>query len=155
MVNPGLDRLILSSNSARISGLKVRTTYNHNHYLLGELMKNISLIILFLAVCVIGNADLKDPTLAIYYSFDDIKGAVIKDGSTSGNDGEIVGNAKFEKGQNGQAIELKENVWIKINGAEFKNLPKDGFSLVTWVNHEDSGEPQSLFDAIGDKHSNG
>ena len=155
MVNPRLDRLILSSNSARISGLKVRTAYNHDHYLLGELMKNISLIILFLAVCVTGNADLKDPALAIYYSFDDIKGTIIKDGSTSGNDGEIVGNAKFEKGQNGQAIELKESVWIKINGAEFKNFPIDGFSLVTWVNHEDSGEPQSLFDAIGDKHGNG
>ena len=84
-------------------------------------MKNIRSII-FLAICVSGTADLKDPALAIYHSFDDVKGNVIKDGSTSGNHGEIVGNAKMDKGQIGKAIALKQGVWV------LKIYPKPVFS---------------------------
>ena len=100
-------------------------------------------------------ADLNDPSLSIYYSFDNVGNKIIEDGSKYKNNGEIVGGAKFSNGKSGKAIALKQDVWIKINGAKFKNLPKDGFTLATWVNHEDSGSPQSLFDAIGDKHGDG
>ena len=118
-------------------------------------MRKLFVISLTLAFCVVTYAGLDDPGLSIYYSFDDVKNNIIKDGSQYKNDGEIVGGAKFADGKVGKAIELKQDVWIKINGAEFKNLPKDGFTLATWVNHEDSGSPQSLFDAIGDKHGDG
>ena len=118
-------------------------------------MRKLFVISLTLAFCVITYAGLDDPGLSIYYSFDDVKNNIIKDGSQYKNDGEIVGGAKFDDGKVGKAIELKQGVWIKINGAEFKNLPKDGFTLATWVNHEDSVDPQSLFDAIGDKHGDG
>ncbi len=114
----------------------------------------VSVLMLFCFVSV-NYADLNDPSLSIYYSFDNVGNKVIKDGSKYKNDGEVVGGAKFSDGKKGKAIELKEGVWIKINGPEFKNLPKDGFTLATWVNHEDSAQPQSLFDAIGDKHGDG
>jgi len=118
-------------------------------------LKKLVLITLTLSFYIISYADLNDPGLSIYYSFDDVKNNVIKDGSKYKNDGEVVGGAKFSDGKMGKAIHLKQGVWIKINGPEFKNLPTDGFTLATWVNHEDSGEPQSLFDAIGDKHGSG
>ena len=124
-------------------------------------MKLLSLFVLIFAICISANAVLKDPKLAIYYSFDDVSGKTIKDGSLSGNNGAIVvdnpdqADIKFDEGKNGKAIRLDQGVWIKINGAKFNNLPEEGFSLVTWVNHDDSADPQSLFDAIGDKHGNG
>ena len=118
-------------------------------------MRKLFVISLTLAFCVVTYAGLDDPDLSIYYSFDDVKNNIIKDGSQYKNDGEIVGGAKFDDGKVGKAIKLKQGVWVKINGAEFKNLPEDGFTLATWVNHEDSADPQSLFDAIGDKHGDG
>lgn len=74
-----------------------------------------------------------DPSLSIYCSFDNVKNNVVKGGSKYKNDGEVVGGAKFNNGKVGKAIELKQEVWVKINDAEFKNLPKDGFTLVTWL----------------------
>ena len=43
------------------------------------------------------HADLKDPTLSVYYNFDE-NGATVKDGSIHGNDGTIEGKVKREKG---------------------------------------------------------
>ena len=74
-----------------------------------------------------------DPSLSIYCSFDNVKNNVVKGGSKYKNDGEVVGGAKFNNGKVGKAIELKQEVWVKINDAEFKNLPKDGFTLATWL----------------------
>jgi len=122
--------------------------------LLGFYSLLLSVLTLF-CFAFVTYADLNDPSLSIYYSFDNVGNKIIEDGSKYKNNGEIVGGAKFSNGKSGKAIALKQDVWIKINGAEFKNLPKDGFTLATWVNHEDSADPQSLFDAIGDKHGNG
>ena len=54
-------------------------------------------------------ADLKDPTLSVYYSFDE-EDATVKDGSPNGNDGTVEGAAKWEKGVIGSAIELAPQV---------------------------------------------
>ena len=43
-------------------------------------MKQISSFVLMFAICVSASAILKDPKLAMYYSFDDISGKTIKDG---------------------------------------------------------------------------
>lgn len=115
---------------------------------------NFAIVILFLAVIAV-NADLKDPALSAYYSFDDVKGTTIVDGSIHGNDAEAIGNPKFVDGKIGKAIELKPQVWIDLNGPEFKNLPLDGFSIAVWVNHNESPDPQSILDAIGNKHGDG
>ena len=73
-------------------------------------MRKLFAIILTLVSCSATYAGLDDPGLSIYYSFDDVKNNVIKDGSKYKNDGEIVGGAKFDNGKVGKAIELKEPV---------------------------------------------
>ena len=99
-------------------------------------------------------ADLKDPALSVYYSFDK-EGETVEDGSINGNDGKVVGDAKWEKGVIGKAIALEPNVWIDMNGPEFENGPVDGFTLAVWVNHTGSADPQTLLDAIGTGHESG
>jgi hypothetical protein len=99
-------------------------------------------------------ADLSDPTLSVYYSFDE-EGETVVDGSINGNDGTIVGNVSREEGVYDLAIALETNTWIDMNGPEFKNGPVDGFTLAVWINHTGSGSPQTLLDAIGTDHENG
>ena len=100
------------------------------------------------------DADLSDPTLSVYYSFDG-DGETVKDGSINGNHGKIVGNVNREKGVYDQAIGLETNTWIDMNGPEFKNGPVDGFTIAVWVNHTGSNDPQTLLDAIGTDHGSG
>ncbi len=99
-------------------------------------------------------ASINDPTLSVYYSFDD-ESETVKDGSQNGNDAEVKGNAKWENGKIGKAIALAENVWVDLNGPEFKNAPVDGITLAFWVNHTGSVTDQSMFDAIGPDHGSG
>ena len=106
-------------------------------------------VLIFLGACVFSvHANLNDPALSVYYSFDE-EGRTVKDGSKNGNDGEVQANAKWKNGVFGKAISLKPNVWIDMNGPEFKNGPVDGFTLAVWVNHTGSPNPQTLLDAIG------
>ena len=112
-------------------------------------------VLIFLGTCVFSvQADLNDPALSVYYSFDG-ESKTVKDGSKNGNDGEVQGNATWEKGVYGKAIALDTNVWVNMNGPEFKNGPVDGFTLAVWVNHKGSTNPQTLLDAIGNAHASG
>ena len=112
-------------------------------------------ILFFVGVCLhTTNADLSDPTLSVYYSFDK-EGDTVEDGSVNGNDGTVEGNAKWEKGVIGKAIALETNVWIDMNGPEFVNAPLEGFTIAVWVNHNGSADPRTLLDAIGTGHGSG
>ena len=114
-----------------------------------------SSILFIVGVCLLPVvADLSDPTLSVYYSFDK-EGNTVKDGSVNGNDGIVEGNAKWEKGVIGNAIALETNVWINMNGPEFKNAPLKGFTIAVWVNHTGSADAQTLLDAIGTGHGSG
>ena len=112
-------------------------------------------IVVITGACVFsGQADLKDPTLSVYYSFDE-EDDTVKDGSRNGNDGTVEGDAKWEKGVIGSAIALAPGVWINMNGPEFENGPEDGFTLAVWVNHTGTQGTQTLLDAIGNGHGSG
>ena len=111
-------------------------------------------VLVIMGACVFPVQAVKDPTLAVYYSFDE-EGDTVKDGSPSGNDGKVIGNAAREKGVIGKAIALEANKWIDMNGPEFKNGPVDGITLAVWVNHTGSNNPQTLLDAIGTDHASG
>ena len=100
------------------------------------------------------DADLSDPTLSVYYSFDE-DGDTIKDGSIYGNDGTIEGKSAREDGVIGKAVVLEPSTWVNLNGPEFENAPLEGITIAVWVNHNDSPEPQSIFDAIGTDHASG
>ena len=52
----------------------------------------LSVLMLFCFISI-NYADLNDPSLSIYYSFDNVGNKVIKDGSKYKNDGEVVGGA--------------------------------------------------------------
>ncbi|MYF98845.1 LamG domain-containing protein [Candidatus Poribacteria bacterium] len=112
-------------------------------------------VMVLMGACMLSvNADLKDPTLSVYYSFDK-EGGTIEDGSPNRNDGKLEGNTDWEEGVFGKAIKLENSVWINLNGPEFENGPVDGFTLAVWVNHTGSGNPQTLLDAIGGGHGSG
>ena len=103
---------------------------------------------------IAAQADLSDPTLSVYYSFDG-DSEVVVDGSINGNDGKVVGDVYREEGMFGDAISLETDTWIDMNGPEFKNGPVDGFTLAVWINHTGAGSPQTLLDAIGTDHESG
>ncbi len=112
-------------------------------------------VVTMLMACVISvEADLSDPTLSCYYSFDET-GDTVKDGSIHGNDGKIEGNVKREDGVIGKAIVLEPQTWVDMNGPEFENVPVEGITIAVWVNHNDSPDPQSIFGAVGTDHGNG
>jgi len=114
----------------------------------------IAVFIMMGAGVMFAQADLSDPTLSVYYSFDG-EGETVKDGSTNGNDGKIVGNVMREDGVFDDAVVLETDTWVDMNGPEFKNGPVDGFTIAVWVNHTGSNDPQTLLDAIGTDHGSG
>ncbi len=120
----------------------------------GQLQVVFVVMAMVIAFAASTHADLSDPTLSVYYSFDE-DGAAVKDGSIHGNDGKIEGKVEREDGVFGKAIVLEPNTWVDLNGPEFKNAPVEGFTLAVWVNHNNSPDPQSIFDAIGTDHASG
>ena len=63
----------------------------------GKLQVVFVVVAMAIAFAASTHANLKDPTLSVYYNFDE-GGATVKDGSIHGNDGEIDGKVKREKG---------------------------------------------------------
>lgn len=114
----------------------------------------LAVVCMTVACALSGAADLGDPTLSVYYNFDG-NGDTVKDGSIYGNDGKIEGKAVREDGVIEKAIVLEPNTWVDLNGPEFENVPLEGITIAVWVNHNDSAEPQSIFDAIGTDHGSG
>lgn len=126
--------------------------------MLNDILKLIQtcfvILIIMLTFLLLNAVAINDPTLSVYYSFDD-EDVTIKDGSKNGNDAEVVGNAEWEKGVIDKAISLQPNVWVDMKGPEFKNAPVDGITLAFWVNHTGVVTDQSVFDAIGTDHGSG
>ncbi len=112
-------------------------------------------VLIMLITCTVSTeADLSDPTLSVYYNFD-ADGDTLKDGSIYGNDGTIEGKSRREDGVIDKAIVLEDQSWIDLNGPEFENVPLEGITIAVWVNHNDSPNPQSIFDSIGTDHGSG
>lgn len=127
----------------------------HSGILKLNLFQTCFTILIILVMCVLLDAAaINDPTLSVYYSFDD-EAETIKDSSKNGNDAEVVGNANWEDGVIDKAISLQPNVWVDMNGPEFTNKPVDGITLAFWVNHTGAAGSQSIFDAIGTDHASG
>ena len=120
----------------------------------GKLQVVFVVVAIVIAFAASTHADLSDPTLSVYYNFDG-NGDTVKDGSIHGNDGTIEGKAKREDGVFEKAVVLEPNTWVNLNGPEFENAPVEGITIAVWVNHNDSPEPQSIFDAIGTDHGSG
>ena len=106
-------------------------------------------------VSISAKADLSDPTLSVYYSFDG-EGNTVTDGSANGNNGTVNGSLERADGVYEQALVFDgSTTWIDMNGPEFKNGPVEGFTLAFWVNHSGSGSPQTMIDALTTDHGSG
>lgn len=116
----------------------------------------IHLLAVVAVVCfgLTAHATTNDPTLSVYYNFDE-EGETVIDQSSYGNDGTITkGGSKREKSDIAGKALLFEQTRVNMNGPEFKNKPVDGITLAVWVNHLGFGV-QTLLDAIGDQHASG
>jgi hypothetical protein len=93
------------------------------------------LLLGFLGICLFGSISVAqdlDPSVVIYFDFEDVSGNVAKDLSNTGNDGTIVG-AKQVDGVVGKALEfdgagahvmVPDNATIDIT---------DGITLMSWI----------------------
>ncbi|MDI6448663.1 LamG-like jellyroll fold domain-containing protein [Anaerobaca lacustris] len=91
----------------------------------------------------------EDPSLSIYYSFDEV-GEIVPDESGNGNDGTVVGDVTgaAEGAVNGGA-KFANGGYLDLDGpnvaAEF--IPTSGMTLAAWMRCENTGDHHALFNA--------
>jgi hypothetical protein len=86
----------------------------------------------------------------VYYSFDEIKGDVVKDLSGNGNDGKLENNPNIIDGKMGKALEFAESrVGFSASETMSSELFKNGlFTLVLWIKPKLTGNTwQQIFRA--------
>ena len=67
------------------------------------------LLLLSLAIVNLSHAGLDDKSLLVYFSFDEGKGKIAKDGSQHGHDGELIEGPKWVDGKFEKALEFNGN----------------------------------------------
>ena len=91
----------------------------------------ISLIIVGFMCARLCNAEVDPGSIVGAWLFDETGGKVAKDSSDNGNDGDLVGGAKWVKGKFGNAIELNgKDAWVTVPEIG----PLDDFTLMKWFN---------------------
>ncbi len=91
----------------------------------------ISLIMVGFMCAQVSNAEIDPNTIVGAWLFDETGGKVAKDSSDNGNDGDLVGGAKWAKGKFGNAIELNgKDAWVTVPEIE----PLEDFTLMKWFN---------------------
>ena len=92
---------------------------------------NISLMIVVFMFAQLSNAEINLESIVGAWLFDETNGTVAKDSSDNGNDGNLVGGAKWVKGKFGNAIELNgQDAWVTVPGIG----PLEDFTLIKWFN---------------------
>ena len=92
---------------------------------------SISLIIIVLAFAQLSSAEIDPESIVGAWLFDETNGKVAKDSSGNGNDGNLVGGAKWVKGKFGNAIELNgKDAWVTVPAIG----PLEDFTLIKWFN---------------------
>ena len=112
--------------------------------------KLIYLVSFILVLALVGNAfTADDPSLVIYYSFDDVRD-VIADQSGKGHDGTIQDGVTAEPdGKHNGAAKFASRGYIDLDGSGFpaEDIPTSGITLAAWVKCENTGEHHAIFDA--------
>jgi len=91
----------------------------------------------------------EDPSLVIYYSFDDVF-KIVADQSGNGNDGTIQGDVTAESnGKLNGAAKFAGSGYIDLDGDNFpaEDIPTTAITLAAWVKCENTGEHHAIFDA--------
>jgi len=115
--------------------------------------KLIYLVSFVLVPALAGNAfTADDPSLVIYYSFDDV-GNIVVDQSGKGHDGTVQGDVTAEaNGKHGGAAKFASGSYLDLDGPSFpiEDIPTSGMTLAAWVKCENTGEHHAIFDARTD-----
>ena len=91
----------------------------------------ISLIIAVSMFAQLSSAEINLESIVGAWLFDETNGKVAKDSSGNGNDGNLVGGAKWVKGKFGNAIELNgKDAWVTVPEIG----PLEDFTLIKWFN---------------------
>ena len=91
----------------------------------------ISLIIVGFMFAQLSNAEIDPQSIVGAWLFDETNGKVAQDSSDNGNDGNLVGGAKWAKGKFGNAIELNgKDAWVTVPEIG----PLEDFTLMKWFN---------------------
>ena len=90
-----------------------------------------------------------DPSLVIYYSFDDV-GNIVTDQSGKGHDGVVTGDITAEPdGKHNGAAKFASGSYLDLDGSNFpaEDIPTSAMTLAAWVKCENTGEHHAIFDA--------
>ncbi|MHC4072543.1 MAG: LamG domain-containing protein, partial [Planctomycetota bacterium] len=109
-----------------------------------------------LVMSLAGNAfTADDPSLIIYYSFDDV-GEIVADQSGKGHDGTVVGDITAETGGkvNGAAkfegrLGAAGESYLDLDGPSFpaEDIPTSGMTLAAWIKCDNTGGHHAIFNA--------
>lgn len=118
----------------------------------------ISLVAISLMFAGISSAKIDPQTIAGMWLFDEGSGKTAKDSSGNGNDGTLMGNAKWAAGKFGQAISFDgTNSYVNIPNSDSLN-PTSEITLAAWIQpvtvtnityieimRQESGDQRKLF----------
>ena len=107
-------------------------------------------LVLVLCLATGGFADLlADPSLSIYYSFDDFTD-VVADLSGKGHDGVVVGDVTANPdGKRNGAAKFATGSYLDLNGPSIpaEDIPTSGITLAAWVKCENTAGHHAIFNA--------
>ena len=96
-----------------------------------KLILSMVIVTLIMMTGTIAQA-IKDETLVLYLSFDEGSGKTVTDLSQYGNDGDIVGDAKWVDGKYGTALQFtKEGDHVEVKHSDSLSL-NDQITLMAW-----------------------
>ena len=107
----------------------------------------ISFIILGLIISSPGYTKIDPTDIVGLWLLDEETGKVAKDSSGNGNDGEILGDIKWDKGKFGNALlfpGVDGKHYMQVPESDEQNLP-EAFTVVMWLKIKSRGENQRLF----------
>jgi hypothetical protein len=90
-----------------------------------------------------------DPSLVIYYSFDEV-GAVVADQSGKGHDGVVVGDVTAEtEGKIGGAANFATGSYLDLDGPNIpaEDIPTSAMTLAAWIKCANTGGDHEIFSA--------
>ncbi|MBC8471442.1 MAG: LamG domain-containing protein, partial [Planctomycetes bacterium] len=90
-----------------------------------------------------------DPSLVIYYSFDEV-GDIVADQSGKGHDGVVVGDVTANAdGVNGGAANFANGGFLDLDGPSFpaEDIPTSAMTLAAWIKIANTGGDHEIFNA--------
>lgn len=93
-------------------------------------------MVLLMVVPFAGAVDVSDPSLILYFSFDEVAGDTVTDLSSYGNNGTIAGAPESVAGKFGNALKFNgESDWVEVPHADILTV-EESVTVMAWINAE-------------------